>query len=626
MAQLWNPKTQIRNIMGNELFWRLERLNKWVSTPIDIARSSLTGAERTISISQGGESGWKNYFQGLKEGASAGWKGVSPKSLDTWADLQQGLTFNPKGNPASKVASFFERSLRTTMHGFDYAAYNRAYKATLGEMAAVESLNKVGKIDKAFMESYLEKADTNLMDIADNYGKYVTFQDNNAASLMLMGVKRGLNKYLGTGDFGAGDLIIKYPKTPGALLMRGIEYSPAGVLKSAKTLWDGFKDVGDAKKLTPQTTREATLSLSRAITGTMGFTAIGYFLAESGALTASPNPDPDVGKFQRQQRTHPYRANLSLIGRIVSSGWDSQVVSAGPQEGDVLVSYDWMQPIALATALGANPGQKAVEKKTVAQALKSALSSSPVEAAQSVMAAADTLAEQPVLSGLVRLMGQRGAEGMANNLVNIALDIPASFTPTLLNQFRQLRDNAARETRTNDPTQTALNRMINKVPVASESLPQSYDTFGQPRELFQGEGNDAVSVFLNPTFISELRPALEEQIVKGTYEQTGSAAVFPRRVSKTINIPVTDGRRQDRVPVELTNEEYADLQKTVGTVVRKMVRQLPEVTENNAPQVEQAIYNVLQTAGTIGRMKIMPRVMKRVHPQFREQGLNIIVR
>jgi hypothetical protein len=59
-----------------------------------------------------------------------------------------------------------------------------------------------------------------------------------------------------------GDLVIKYPKTPGSLMMRAIEYSPAGFLKSAYELASPLLR-GKAVN-----SREVLTSLSRAITGT----------------------------------------------------------------------------------------------------------------------------------------------------------------------------------------------------------------------------------------------------------------------------------------------------------------------------------------------------------------------
>ncbi|OPY61655.1 MAG: hypothetical protein A4E56_01890 [Pelotomaculum sp. PtaU1.Bin065] len=41
IAQLYNPKTQIRNALGNELFYRLERLNKYPATLIDWTLTKL---------------------------------------------------------------------------------------------------------------------------------------------------------------------------------------------------------------------------------------------------------------------------------------------------------------------------------------------------------------------------------------------------------------------------------------------------------------------------------------------------------------------------------------------------------------------------------------------------------
>jgi hypothetical protein len=280
--------------------------------------------------------------------------------------------------------------------------------------------------------------------------------------------------------------------------------------------------------------------------------------------------------------------------------------------------------VALSVALGANPGQKAVEKQTFAKAMKASLSSSPIESAKAVTAAMDTLAEQPVLSGLVRLMGQRGSEGLATNLFNIMADTPSSFVPTLANQVRQMLDNAKRETRTNSVWQTSANRVLNKVPGASETLPQAYDTLGRAKEVFKGEGNDAISVFLNPAFVDEFAPLIQEQIIQRSYEQSGNPGVFPPTVSRTINIPVMKGGRQDRVPVELTNEEYAELQKRTGAIVRNYVKRIPD---DASPEVqEKLILKILQLGGLVGKTAIMPGVIQRVSPQMQEEGIRVLQR
>src|SRR5690606_8002377 len=139
-------------------------------------------------------------------------------------------------------------------------AYMRAYNNTLGEQAVLQLKNEGKVVTRKAVQEIVRKADENMLKIADEYGRYVTFQDNNVISKGLVKLKKGLN--LGK-DWGAGDLILKYPKTPGVLLMRALEYSPAGFVRSASILARPFF------KKEPNT-GEVVQALSRAIIGTMG--------------------------------------------------------------------------------------------------------------------------------------------------------------------------------------------------------------------------------------------------------------------------------------------------------------------------------------------------------------------
>jgi len=205
IAQLLNLKTIARNAIGNELFYRTEQLNKIIATPIDIARSKLTGGERTVTFRSNNQGQyWKNWFVGGK----AGWKGVNPMGLQTAYDLGP-QAFRSKWNPLT----YLEKSLGATLRSFDHAGYMRAYNSTLGEMATLRAINErlTGSAKKEAIAKYIREADANMMNMADQYGKYATFQDNTVISNALQKVKKGLN--FGK-DFGMGDLIVKYPKTP----------------------------------------------------------------------------------------------------------------------------------------------------------------------------------------------------------------------------------------------------------------------------------------------------------------------------------------------------------------------------------------------------------------------------
>lgn len=589
IAQLLNPKTQIRNILGNELFYRLERINKLVATPIDIARSKITGKPRTVTFAKGGQKSWENYFKGLKEGFKAGWKGVSPRGLESRYDLGQSLAFNKEGSPAERFMSFLERALWAVMRGFDYAAYNRAYWDTVGEIATLRAINETGKADKETIKRFMEEIAENIHDIADQYGKYVTYQDENLISSNLSRLKKTLNKITtGSEEIGLGEFILKYPKTPGALIARGLEYSPAGFLRSAYLL---AKPIIKGGKTDP---REVLLALSRAITGTTGLTGLGYFLADKGILTGEASKDKDVRALERQTGFGPFKVNLTALVRWVRSGFDPE--AAEPREGDKIISFDWMQPIASSIAMGANMEQTLKELEE-SESNFNKITKSIVAAGKGGF---KTIAEQPVLQGLQQLVKGYESEDIFANVINIGKTVPASFTPTLLNQIRQYSDNTKRISYDPNYFQEAINRAKYKIPGVNKSLPVEYTPLGEPAKTypeswFSEKGNTFWNVFLNPAFLSKYKLTPEAKMVIDIYKETGETQHVPRVVNKYFKV---GGKR-----IDLTPEEYSKLQRIVGEETKKQFARIPR----NAPTELKIrlMKKALDEAGKKGKREIL---------------------
>lgn len=610
IAQLVNPKTQIRNIVGNELFFRMERLNKYVSAPIDWARSKITGGERSVTFRTEGQDG---FWRGFLTGAGAGWKGLNPGGLTTQYDLGQGLAFKSGANPMN----WLERVMGATMKGFDYAAYSRAHNQTLGELAALSSINKNGgKYVEADAQRFLKDIDENVYQIADDYGKYVTFQDNNVMSVTLSKLKRGLN--LGQ-DFGFGDLVLKYPRTPGALLMRGMEYSPVGFLRSAYIAAKPWLKAGGKAD-----TRESTLALGRAITGTMGLTGLGYFLYDKGVITGPANDDHDVAALQRQVGTHPYRVNLDALERWAINGYAPE--HATPQRGDRYINYDWAQPLAMGMAMGANTADAVKQRQVFTRAIKNALVGTPDVAAAGLESAIGSLVEQPVLQGVLRLFRGYGPEGIASNLISIASDVPASFTPTLLSQLRQYTDNARRNTYDPNVLRKSLNKVLAKIPGMADSLPLAYDTMGYEARTYPGEGNSFFNVFLNPSFVSRLNPDLAESRALNVIDQTQSSGAAPRVAPRTIGVPVMrKGESIKRtIAVPLTGEEIGALQKTSGGLLRILNQTVPNMEALPVDIQEKLLVSFMLAAGQAGRKSIMPAVINRIRNDPALKGMRIL--
>lgn len=606
IMQLLNPKTMVRNVLGNELFYRVERLNKYITTPLDWGRVKLFGGQRSVTFATGkdawktffndiGLMGWKDFGKDVKTGAKAGWKGVNPEGLSTQYDIH-GRAFNAKWNPMT----FLEKATGASLKSFDYASYKRAVNNTLGEMANLDAINRglKGQAAKTHIEQYMRNADENLTSIADQYGKYVTFQDDNVLSKGFSAVKRGLNFKK---DFGLGDLVLKYPRTPANLLMRAIEYSPAGFLRSAYIAAKPWLN----KSAAPNTA-EAMMALSRAITGTIGFTGLGYYLAEKGIITGQADKDKDIRELDAMSGGGQYRVNWDALKRWISSGFDDK--QAKIRTDDKLISYDWAQPISMALSMGANISQSFKDHDMKAKKSKKEVALNALDAAyNSVSGAANTLVDQSLLKGIQQLFQTSpGGNGVMDSLANMAKNAPASFIPTLLNQIKQVNDNTGRMTNAQNGVDEMLNKIKNKTPGLSNSLPVAYDTFGKPKKTYQDPS--LFNIFLNPAFTSNYQPSKEAQMVSDLIEKTGDKNLAPRAVGPggIKNFTIKGNK------YELTPEEMSQAQRIMGEETLQRLQKL----NPNAKQeyLVKTIKDILTRSEDKAKIQI-----EKQHPEIKKQ-------
>jgi hypothetical protein len=579
---LLNPKTMIRNIGGNELFYRLERINKYVATPIDWGRVKLFGGQRSVTFRTHNQG---RYWEGFIQGAQAGWKGVNPEGLTTQFDLRPS-TFSGKYNPMT----YLEKALGASLRGFDYAGYRRAVNKTLGELGTLKAINE--KVPKAQQKEYVEKfikdADDNTNRIADEYGKYATFQDNNVLSVGLQRVKRGLNKVTtGSPDFGIGSIVLKFPRTPGALLMRAIEYSPIGFARSLNIFAKPFY-----KKGTDPNQAEVMQAFSRAIVGTGGLSGLGYFLLDKGIMTGSSDKDRDTRELERSAGKGQYQVNISALKRFALSAFDPS--EAKLKVGDSLITYDWAQPVAIAISLGAN-----VKKAINAGNQKDPLTLGGI-VYQGVTGGVDSLVEQSVLQGIKRAGEGYYGQTMVDKIGGILGDVPASFVPTFSNQIRQYADNTQRETYDPDKLKAAMNRMKLRVPGLSGTLPQRYDTLGKPKENFKDSSNSLFNVFFNPSFVSKYTLSPEAKFVIDLIDETGDKTAAPRVPGKNLTIRQPNG---DAETIKLTPTQYTEMQKIAGEYTMQGIQMINEMQLTNDQKLK-AMSKILNNAGELARYEI----------------------
>lgn len=591
ISMLLNPKTQVRNIVGNELLYRLERFSRLIATPIDIAASKVTGGKRTVTFKSGPRI-WDDFFMPAKDfwtnlpkGMSAGWRGVSPEGLNTKYEIQ-GLAFRSKVWGALGV-KYLEKSLGATLQGFDYAAYTRATNQRLREMAYLDAINngvKGADNIRSHMQTYMANLDDAVHDIAKNYGKYATLQDDSTLARKIMGFRRGLNKITtGSENFGVGSLAVPFAKTPANLLLRGLDYSPIGILKAVKQASELM-----LKKETDLTRADVISSVSRAIMGT-GMGALAYWLADKGAMWGQSNDDPEARKLQQLVGIRDFQLNATAFQRMLKAMAEGGDIdkAAKLQKGDTLWTYEWAQPTSMPMAIGSNVYQGVKQKQGVAQT-----------AGEAVFAGVGTLLDSSVMSGIREAFQVPPGEENAWKAIvmNLAKQAPSMFTPSLMRNINTFRDGTVKETYSPNQLDAFFAQPKSNIPGLSQQLPQRVNTLGQP----QTRPNTFFDVFVSPSDRAKYDPSPEAQFVMDLLTETGNTGVAPRAVKKYID--GTDIKTNEYREIDLTPEQYVRLQTLVG---QETVRLIGKINPNLPTEKKvQKVIEALDAAGKQGRNEL----------------------
>lgn len=586
MAQLINPKTWVRNLGGNMLFATFDNIQRFFGTGVDKAVSLVT---KTRSVTTPDISGQvRAGKEGLQQGLEESRRGVNLAGLATQFDLPEATrTFGGKG-----IAGKGEEALNILLRAPDRAFYEAAVEDSLSSSARVTAMNeglKGPELDARTID-LLGKPTKEMIEQAHLDGLYRTFQDKNAATKFFTGIKKAMNF---DKEWGIGDLIIKYPKTPANLLARALDYSPIGFFGSIKQVAQPL--IGNKFNQ-----REFVDAFARATVGTAGFTALGYLLKKNGLLTGEYEKDADVRATQRKVGTGPYRVNTSGLKRFVLSGFDP--AEAKLQQGDRLVSYDWAQPLSVSLAIGANTYDKALERAEKGGNIfdvQSVISTAGI-AADSIAAGSDTLFIQPMVQAIKRFFQ---TQSPSQAIVEALAGIPASVTPTFLSQLNQVLDNTTRETYDPSVWQEGLNYALAKIPVLSNVLPPRSDTWGDEAERFQNNSNNVWNVFFNPAFTSQYLPEPEAKMVMDLYENTGEKVQFPRIVPKKITV--------DGVSKQLTRDEYVAYQKAMGQKTREIFTLVSQSPEFAAMDEE-------------GRVKYLQKILTELNSEVKEEIFGIV--
>lgn len=523
LAMLGNPRTHIRNIVGNILNLSLSRIN-----------DQLAGVVESVAIKNGTRTKSAGAVsKELKEFAKADWENNGRKRTDLsnkygergQAERNRKIFTSKVMQPAEKARKLNERAMDWEDTIFKKAQY----------IYALSHYMKANGISVETMRNESSQVAERARQYAEQEAYRVTFQEANEFANMLNRLehKKTDKKSVKALQLGTKALM-PFKKTPLNILNRGVEYSPVGLLNG---IGDMFTKVRKGK----MNATEAINEITQGLTGT-GIVALGYFLAEAGLLTA--------GYDEGNKREQNYENQI---------GGQNYAITL---PGGGTYTLDWAAPAAMPLFVGAALCDEILSREEGENVgLR--------DIGHALIKVTDPVLEMSCMDSLQSALESYGNEGLTSNMITSAVtSYVMQFVPTLSGQIARTIDETKRSTyapKDSKYTKTgeSLGRQFaNKVPGLSYRSEAAVDVWGRERK--QAGGNAAGRAFnnmLSPGTYSSNKETATDKELKRLYEASGESGVLPKMGSKYISYKA-DGEKSKTY--YLTSKEYTKYQTKYG--------------------------------------------------------------
>lgn len=543
MAMLFNPRTHIRNVVGNVGFQPLRWTKDRVAAAIEAGVSKASGGklERTKSFTAN---------PALYKAAWADWTNVQDvlsgnKYDDIRSDINSRrrifktlpLEAARKGNSAA--LEFEDAIFKRITYADALAGYLQANGVTAEQM-------QNNTVDAQFL--------SRARDYAGQEALKATYQDRNMVSDKVVQITRALGP--------AGEAVLPFKRTPANILVRGLEYSPAGFLKAITY------DLIQVKR-GKMTGAEAIDHIAAGLTGS-GLMALGAYLFAQGIVTSGGGDDEKQDALNDLTGGQNYALNL-------------------PGGGNV--TLDWLAPEALPFFMGVELMDSMGQGGNTAESIYTALKS-----------ISDPMLELSMLQSLNDIIDSWSfADNKLGALLSSTLiSYFSQAVPTVGGQIERTAEDRRMTTYTDKnlrlPTdiQYAIGRASARIPGWDYQQVPYIDAWG--REEKNGTlPMRAMNNFLNPAYTSSMQVTDVDKEIQRLYSQTGDGSVVPERPQKYITV---DGER-----VDLTGEQYVEYATKRGQTQFKLLEELLDsslyrsLSDEEKSQAVSSVYNYADMLG-----------------------------
>lgn len=595
LAMLGNPKTHLRNILGNATHYMVTEAKDNIGAVIESAvnKVSKNGIDRTKAVLSPSDRGLVDIA--AKDADDVAYASLSDakNKYDVKDEIGRARdSFNNK--LLSKIDDLNSNALDLE----DYSALKRKYSKSLARFlkanGADESIfNATDDASKAL----LDKGRAYAIDQA----KQATFHAYSKMAQTLNQLSKNLSE--GNAASKAGGMMLEgllpFKKTPINILKQGIKYSPVSFAKAIGTTLKAVKTGNKSAS-------DAIEDLASGLTGT-GIMAMGAFLANQGLLTGGANENYDVDTAETEQGAQNYALKI----------------------GNNSYTLDWLAPMSLPLFVGAELMNKysgdSDDEEGVFDRVISALST-----------IGEPITEMSMLQGIQNILNELSYSTenvLATFGTNATLGYASQAIPTLAGQFARAIDDTRRSTYTDKPAgfkrqfDKTLTKVENKIPFLSMTNEPYVDASGNTQ---QNEG------LVTSLFGNGFLPRLGDQMLSPGYYKQGNVTPVDEELNRLYEATgenvyknVSSGKVNNE---KLSKEKFTDYQKLYGSNTDTFYNGLVS-SENYKNLDDAARVKALSDAKSISKMiadyEVGGRALKdseqKVYDIYKKQGANGIV-
>lgn len=561
-AMLANPRTHARNMFGNAAMAGLTSIRNRISSGIqhrfvsdpnqrtretisrrnnaeDAARYQVGFAEYERINDMLGDAGkYTNELNRIRRHMRAPFNGLLGRAVDFSSDL-------------------LERE--------DILFSRRAYASNLAQFLRARGITAEDYVSGNAGQEVIAEAQA----YAIREAQRLTFRDFNTFSNFVqrianLGGESGVGRAWQT-IVGAN---MPFTRTPANIVVRGIDYSPIGLMR-------GLFNLGNNVKRGNMTAGEAIDQISSGLVGT-ALVGLGALLASQGWITGGGSDDDEQAAFDELRGFQPYALQI----------------------GGKSYTLDWLAPAALPFFTGAEiwnqlAGRGSEDGET--NALEAVL--------QGIGHMTDPMLEMSMLSGISDLLDSvayyQGSNSLWPVLSSSVTNYISQFFPSVFGAIERTIEDRRQSSYT-DPTSIIPDDLQYPIAQAMNRLPGEYnqvdyiDAWGRTESTGSLAGR-AASNFVSPGYYSRLSESEVEDELQRVYDATGGEYnVFPDRA--TMGNTTINGER-------LTPEQYTEYATMLGQTRLAEVSALMEtdaykaMSDAEKARAIQEVYDyALQTA------------------------------